>query len=299
MRGKGYHQLKIRAEDIPKTAFTTRYGLYEFTVMSFGLTNAPAYFMNLMNKVFMEYLDKFVVVFIDDILIYSKTNEEHVEHLHLVLEKLKEHELYAKYSKCEYWLHEISFLGHIVSAGGVAEDPSKVEAVLEWKQPTSVTEVRSFLGLAGYYRRFIEGLSKLSRPMTHLLKKEKKYEWTEACEKSFQELKKKLTTAPVLVLPDIHKDFEVYCDASRQGLGCVLMQGGKIVAYASRQLRPHEDNYPTHDLELAAVVHALKIWRHYLIGNHCNIFTDHKSLKYIFTQTDLNLRQRRWLDLIG
>src|SRR5512136_2986103 len=294
----GYHQLRIKEEDIPKTAFTTRYGLFECTVMSFGLTNAPAFFMNLMNKVFMEYLDKFVVVFIDDILIYSKTKEEHEEHLRLALEKLREHQLYAKFSKCEFWLSEVKFLGHVISSGGVAVDPSNVESVLSWKQPKNVSEIRSFLGLAGYYRRFIEGFSKLARPMTELLKKEKKFRWSTACEDSFQEMKKRLTTAPVLTLPDIRKDFEIFCDASRQGLGCVLMQERKVVAYASRQLRPHEVNYPTHDLELAAVIHALKIWRHYLIGNRCEVYTDHKSLKYIFTQTELNMRQRRCLELI-
>nr|ABA97610.1 retrotransposon protein, putative, Ty3-gypsy subclass [Oryza sativa Japonica Group] len=294
----GYHQLKIRTGDIPKTAFSTRYGLYEFTVMSFGLTNAPAYFMNLMNKVFMDYLEKFVVVFIDDILIYSKDEEEHAEHLRLVLEKLRKHKLYAKFSKCEFWLKEVAFLGHVISAGGVAVDPTKVEAVTEWKAPKSVTEIQSFLGLAGYYRRFIEGFSKIARPMTQLLKKEKKFVWSEQCQESFEQLKEKLTSAPILVLPNIRKDFVIYCDASRQGLGGVLMQDGKVVAYASRQLRPHEENYPTYDLELAAVVHALKIWRHYLIGNHCDIYTDHKSLKYIFTQSDLNLRQKRWLELI-
>jgi hypothetical protein len=173
-----------------------------------------------------------------------------------------------------------------------------VEAVTEWKAPKSVTEIRSFLGLAGYYRRFIEGFSKIARPMTQLLKKEKKFVWSEQCQESFEQLKEKLTSVPILVLPDIRKDFVIYCDASRQGLGGVLMQDGKVVAYVSRQLRPHQENYPTHDLPLAAVIHALKIWRHYLIGNHCDIYTDHKSLKYIFTQSDLNLRQRRWLELI-
>ena len=173
-----------------------------------------------------------------------------------------------------------------------------MRAILEWKTPTNVKEVQSFLGLAGYYRRFIEGFSKISRPLTQLLKKDKIFEWTDKCEKGFQELKNKLTTAPVLVLPDMEKGFQIYCDASRQGLGCVLMQEGKVVSYASRQLRPHEENYPTDDLELAAVVHALKIWRHYLMGNKCEVFSDHKSLKYIFTQPDLNLRQRRWLELI-
>nr|CAE05045.2 OSJNBa0049H08.6 [Oryza sativa Japonica Group] len=294
----GYHQLKIRTEDIPKTAFSTRYGLYEFTVMSFGLTNAPAFFMNLMNKIFMEYLDQFVVVFIDDILIYSKNEEEHVEHLRLIMEKLRDHQLFAKFSKCEFWLDRVAFLGLVISFNGVEVDPSKVEAVLAWNPPKNVSEIRSFLGLTGYYRRFIEGFSKLARPMTELLKKEKKFHWSAACEDSFQEMKKRLTTAPVLTLPDIRKDFEIFCDASRQGLGCVLMQERKVVAYASRQLRPHEVNYPTHDLELAAVVHALKIWRHYLIGNRCEVYTDHKSFKYIFTQTELNMRQRRWLELI-
>ncbi|WVZ89058.1 LOW QUALITY PROTEIN: hypothetical protein U9M48_035516 [Paspalum notatum var. saurae] len=249
----GYHQLKIHPSDIPKTAFTTKYGLYEYTIMSFGLTNAPAYFMQLMNSVFMDYLDKFVVVFIDDILIYSKTEAEH----ELVLQRLREHKLYAKFSKCEFWIDEVRFLGHVVSKGGIAVDPSKVSTVTNWKVP-------------------------------EIPKKQA----------AFDELKKRLTTAPVLTLPDQQKKFIVYCDASRDGLGCVLMQEGKVIAYASWQLRKHELNYPTHDLELAAVVHALKIWRHYLYGQRCGIYTDHKSLKYIFTQNELNMRQRRWLELI-
>jgi hypothetical protein len=294
----GYHQLKIRMEDIPKTAFTSRYGLYEFTVMSFGLTNAPAYFMYLMNKVFMEYLDKFVVVFIDDILVFSRNVEEHEEHLRLVLQKLREHQLYAKFSKCDFWLKEVSFLGYIITDGGIDVDPSKVQDVLNWNQPKNVPEIRSFLGLAGYYRRFIEGFSKIVKLLTSLLEKGKEFKWDDKCQACFEELKKKLTTAPVLIMPDTHKGFDVYCDASQQGLGCVLMQEGRVVAYASRQLRKHEQNYPTHDLELAAIVHALKIWRHYMIGIKCQIFTDNKSLKYIFTQRDLNLRQRRWLELI-
>nr|ABA97341.1 retrotransposon protein, putative, Ty3-gypsy subclass [Oryza sativa Japonica Group] len=277
----GYHQLRIKEEDIPKTAFTTRYGLFECTVMSFGLTNAPAFFMNLMNKVFMEYLDKFVVVFIDDILICSRTKEEHEEHLRLVLEKLREHQLYAKFSKCEFWLSEVKFLGHVISAGGVAVDPSNVESVTNWKQPKTVSEIRSFLGLAGYYRRFIENFSKIAKPMTRLLQKDVKYKWSEECEQSFQELKNRLISAPILILPDPKKGFQVYCDASKLGLGCVLMQDGKVVAYASRQLRPHEKNYPTHDIELAAVVHALKIWRHYLFGTRteANVVADALSRK--------------------
>ena len=202
--------------------------------MSFGLTNAHAYFIYLINKVFMEYLDKFVIVFIDDILVYSKNKEEHEEHLRLVLQKLREHQLYAMFSKCEFWLKEVSFLGHIISNGGVAVDPKKVRDVLSWKPPKDVSEIRSFLGMAGYYRRFIEGFSKLAKPMTALLEKNAKFVWTKQCQDSFEELKKRLTSAPVLILPDLTKSFSIYCDASRQGLGGVLMQEGRVVAYASR-----------------------------------------------------------------
>ncbi|WVZ58349.1 LOW QUALITY PROTEIN: hypothetical protein U9M48_008628 [Paspalum notatum var. saurae] len=259
-----YHQLKIRPLDIPKTAFTTKYGLYEYTVMSFGLSNAPAYFMQLMNSVFMDYLEKFVVVFIDDIMIYFKTEAEHEEHLRLILQRFWEHKLYAKLSKCEFWIDEVHFLGHIISKGGIAVDPHKVSDVTTWETPQIPKEVRGFLGLASYYQRFIENFSKIVKPMTSLLEKDAEFKWTDAQQAVFDELKKRLTTAP-------KKKLTVYCDASREGLGCVLMQEGKVVAYASRRLRKHEVNYPTYDLELAAV--------------RCEIYTDHKSLKYIFTQT--------------
>jgi hypothetical protein len=294
----GYHQMKIRPSDIPKTTFSTRYDLYEFTVMSFGLLNAPAYFMNLMNKVFMEYLDRFVVVFIDDILIYSKNDSDHEEHLRTVLQKLRDNKLYAKFTTCEFWLDEIPFLGHIISKGGISVDPTKVTTIVGWKIPSSVSMVRSFLGLAGYYRPFIEGFSKIPKPMTSLLEKEKEFKWTWECQESFNQLRFKLMVALVLIMPDLQKSFDIYCDASHQGLGCVLMHEGHVIAYASRQLRNHELNYLTHDLELAAVAHALKIWRHYIMGTKCQVYTDHKSLKYIFTQKDLNLRQCRWLELI-
>jgi hypothetical protein len=213
--------------------------------------------MNLMNKVFMEELDKFVVVFIDDILIYSKSCEDHEHHLRIVLGRLRAHQLYAKLSKCKFWLEKIAFLGHILTTEGIEVDPSKVEAVSKWKQPSNVSEVRSFLGMAGYYRHFTKWFSSIARSMTELLMKDKKFVWTPKCEGSFQIIKK-LTTAPVLTLPDIHQNFVIFCDASRQGLGCVLMQNEKVIAYASRLLKPHEQNYPTHDLELAAIVHALK-----------------------------------------
>jgi hypothetical protein len=255
----GYHQLRIRPSDIPKTAFITKYGSYEYTVMSFGLTNAPAFFMYLMNSVFMDYLDKFVVVFIDDILIYSQSEEEHVEHLKMVLQRLQEHQLYAKLSKCEFWIHEVLFLGHIINQDGLAVDPKKVADIMNWKAPKDARGIKSFIRMAGYYRRFIEGFSKIARPMTALLAKKVEFKWTQKCQEAFGELKDRLTTTPVLVLPDVHKPFSVYCDASYTGLGCVLMQEGRVVAYSSRQLKIHERNYPTHDLELAAVVHALKM----------------------------------------
>ncbi|WVZ48672.1 hypothetical protein U9M48_000091 [Paspalum notatum var. saurae] len=259
----------------------------------------PALFVEKKDQgVFMNELDKFVVMFINDILVYSKNEKEHEEHLRTILTRLREHQLYAKFSKCAFWLREVSFLGHILSEKGVAVDPSKVEDVLNWKQPETVTEIRSFLGLAVYYRRFIKDFSKTAKPMTSLTKKNAKYLWDPKCEEAFTSLKKSLTSAPILAQPDVTKPFDVYCDASGNGLGCVLMQEGRVIAYASRQLRKHEANYATHDLELAAVVHALKIWRHYLLGNTCHIYTDHKSLKYILTQPELNMRQRRWLELI-
>ncbi|KAL0415856.1 UNVERIFIED_CONTAM: Retrovirus-related Pol polyprotein from transposon [Sesamum latifolium] len=201
-------------------------------------------------------------------------------------------------SKCEFWMEEITFLGHVVSKEGVQPDPIKVKAILEWEPPKNVSKVRSFLGLAGYYRRFVKDFSVVAKPLTNLLKKNAPFNWNDKCTQSFEELKKRLTSAPVLALPSGDGGYVVYTDASRQGLGCVLMQHGKVIAYALRQLRPHEMNYPTHDLELAAIVHALKIWRHYLYGETFQIFTDHKSLKYIPTQKELNLRQRRWIELL-
>ena len=279
----GYHQLRVQKSDVPKTAFRTHYGHYDFLVMPFGLTKAPAAFIDLMNRVFQPYLDRFVIVFIDDILVYSGSSEEHSEHLRIVLQTLRERQLYAKLSKCQFWLDRVAFLGHVISVEGVSVDPKKIEAVVNWKPPKNVSEVRSFLGLAGYYRNFVEGFSKIAAPLTKLTRKDVKYDWVDACHQSFEELKGRLTSAPVLSLPNERDGFVVYSDTSRQGLGCVLMQNDKVIAYASRQLKKHEENYPTHDLELTAVVFALKIWRHYLYGVSCRIFTDHMSLQYIFT----------------
>ncbi|GJR41754.1 putative reverse transcriptase domain-containing protein [Tanacetum coccineum] len=295
----GYHQLRVREEDIPKTAFRTRYGHYEFQVMPFGLTNAPAVFMDLMNRVCKPYLDKFVIVFIDDILIYLKNKQEHEEHLKLILELLKKEELYAKFSKCEFWIPKVQFLGHVIDSEGIYVDPAKIESIKDWTSPKSPTEIRQFLGLAGYYRRFIEGFSKIAKPMTKLTQKKVKFEWGDKQEAAFQLLKQKLCSAPILALPEGSEDFIAYCDASKKGLGAVLMQREKVISYASRQLKIHEKNYTTHDLELGAVVFALKIWRHYLYGTKCTVFTDHKSLQHILDQKELNMRQRRWLELLS
>jgi hypothetical protein len=276
----GYHQIKIRPEDVPKTAFSTRYELYEYLVMSFGLTNAPTHFMYLMNSIFIPELDKFVVVFIDDILVYSKNEEEHEQHLRIILQQFHDHQLYAKFSKCAFWLKEVQFLDHIISLEGITVDSSKVQEVLDLKSPRSVTQIRIFLRLAGYYHRFISNFSKITKPMTKLLEKDVKFKWSLQYEEVFLTLKKLLTIAPVLAQPNIDKPFDVYCDASDTDIGGVLMQDGRAIAYVSRQLQRHEEHYPTHELELLTIVHALKVWRHYLLDNLVHIYTDHTSLKY-------------------
>ncbi|GJX19832.1 putative reverse transcriptase domain-containing protein, partial [Tanacetum coccineum] len=243
----GYHQLRVHEDDIPKTAFRTRYGHFKFTVMPFGLTNAPAVFMDLMNRVCRPYLDKFMIMFIDDILIYSKTQEEHVEHLR-----------------------------HVINGDRIHVDPSKIEAIKNWKALKTPSEVRSILGLAGYYHRFIENFSKIAKSLTILTQKSKTFDWGEEQELAFQTLKDKLCNALVLALPGGLEDFVVYCDTSGIGLGYVLMQKGRVVAYVSRQLKNPENNYRTHDLELGAVVFALKIWRHYLYGTKSiELFSDY------------------------
>ncbi|GJT96213.1 putative nucleotidyltransferase, ribonuclease H [Tanacetum coccineum] len=294
-----YHQLRLKKEDILITTIRTRYGHFDFHVMPFGLTNAPAVFMDLMNQVCKPYLDKFVIVFIDDILVYSKDEEEHEKHLKIILELLKKERLYAKFSKCNFWLDSVQFLGHVIDCNGVHVDPAKIEAIKNWAAPTTPTEVRQFLRLVGYYQRFIEGFSLISKPLTKLTQKDKKYEWGKEEEEAFQTLKQKLCSAPILALPEGTEDFVVYCDASLKGYGAVLMQREKVIAYASRQLKVHEENYTTHDLELGAVVFALRLWRHYLYGTKCVVFTDHKSLQYILNQKELNLRQRRWIELLS
>ncbi|GKC70138.1 putative reverse transcriptase domain-containing protein [Tanacetum coccineum] len=261
----GYHQLRVREQDIPKTAFRTRYGHYKFQVMPFGLTNAPAVFMDLMNRVCKPYLDKFVIVFIDDILIHSRDEKEYEEHPKAILELLKEEKLYAKFSKCEFCIPKVQFLGHVIDSRGIHIDPAKIESIKDWASPKTPMEIRQFLGLAGYYRRFIEGFSKIAKSMTKLTQKGFKVDWGEKEQNAFHLIKQKLCNAPILALPEGSEDF----------------------------------NYITHDLELGSVVFALKIWRHYLYGTRCTVFTTHKILQHILDQKELNMRQRRWLELLS
>ena len=237
-----YYQLKVRESNVSNTAFQTRYWHYEFLVMPFGLMNAPAVFMALMNKIFAPHLDQFTIVFIHDILAYSKSKEEHEQHLRTSLQLLRDNQLYAKLEKCDFWLTQVSFLGHIISKEGLAVDSAKIESVIKWERPKNVTEIRSFLGLAGYYRRFVQGFSSIVAPLTKLTRKNVPFVSTKQCEANFEELKRRLTTAPVLTLPSGNGGFVVYTDASHVGLGCVLMQDGKVIAYGSRQLKEHEKN---------------------------------------------------------
>ncbi|GJW07620.1 putative reverse transcriptase domain-containing protein [Tanacetum coccineum] len=239
--------------------------------------------MDLMNRGCKPYLDKFVIVFINDILIYSKSKEEHEEHLKLILELLKKEELYAKFSKCDFWLPKVQFLGHVIDSEGIHVDPAKIESIKYWASTKTPTEIRQFLGLVGYYQRFIEGFSNIAKPMIKLTQKNVKFEWGEKEEAAFQLLKHKLCSAPILALPEGSEDIVVYYDASHKWLGAVLMHREKVIAYASRQLNVHEKNYTTHVLELRAVVFALKIWRHYLYDSlspgKANVVADALSRK--------------------
>ncbi|GJZ89565.1 putative reverse transcriptase domain-containing protein [Tanacetum coccineum] len=255
----GYNQLRVCDEDISKTAFRTCYGHYEFHVRPFGLTNAPAVFMDLMNRVCKPFLDKFVIVFIYDILIYSRNKVEHEGYLKKILELLKKEELYAKFSKCDFWLSKVQFLGHVIDKEGIHVDPTKIESIRDWALPKAPTDIHQFLGLASYYRRFIEGFSKVAKPMTKLTQKSMKFDWGEKEEAAFQTLKQKLYSALILALPEGSENLVVYCDASYKGLGAVLIQKERVIAYASHQLKIHEKNYMTHDLELGAMMFALQI----------------------------------------
>jgi transposase InsO family protein len=300
----GYHQVRIAEADIPKTAFRTRYGHYEWTVMPFGLTNAPATFQTLMNSVLAPHLDKFCTVYLDDVLVYSKTPQEHLHHLRIVLQCLRQHQLYAKLSKCAFGLTSMPFLGHVISGAGISMDPAKVDAITQWPAPTCVLDLQRFLGLANYYRRFVKDYSKVAAPLTALSTPATKgWPWGPAQEASFAALKQAIATAPMIHTPDLSRPFVVTTDASNFAVGAVLTQGvapeERTIAFESRKLTPAEVKYPVHDKEMAAVVYALKKWRHYLLGTHTTVVTDHKALEFFATQPHLNPRQVRWLGLLA
>lgn len=257
----GYHQIRRRESDVEKTAFRTRYGQFEYLVTPFGLTGAPGCFQTLMNNILRPYLDDFVLVYLDDILIYSKTAGEHVNHLRTILQILRDHELYGKLSKCEFLKQEIEYLGHIISKNGIQVNPKKIEAVKNWEIPKNVTQVQSFLGLCNYYRRFVKDFATVPTPLTDITRKDKGYKWEVEEQQSFDELKNLLTNAPVLRCADPNIPYQLTADASQTGVGAVLTQtdenGTRPVAYASRKLIPAEQDYSTHERELLAIKYAL------------------------------------------
>ena len=297
-----YHQIRVADSDIPKSAFRTRYGHFEFLVMPFGLTNAPATFMATMNSIFHHVLDQFVVFFLDNILVYLQNLDNHVRHLQETLQILRDNHFYAKMSKCDLCKDRVEFLGHVITPDGVHVDPKKVEAVSLWPAPKNVSDLRSFLGLVNFYRRFIKDHANIVVPLTKILKESEAYTWGAEQVSSFNEIKKTLTTAPVLALPnpDPQYSFHISCDASKFALGCTLSQdtGSSLqpIAYESRKLNPAEQNYGIYDKEALALVHAVKPWRHYIDGRKCFVETDHAALKYILTQGQIhNARQARWM----
>jgi hypothetical protein len=297
----GYHQIRIQEEDVSKTAFRTRYGLFEFLVLPFGLTNAPAMFMCLMNDIFKDELDSIVIIYLDDILIFSENEEQHKIDFEHVLQKLAENKLYAKLSKCEFFKSEVSFLGHIISKDGIAVDPSKITAIVEWPDLTCVRDVQSFLGLVNYYRRYAPHLAHIAAPLTELLKKNNPFVWEKLQKEAFCAVKKVMTTAPVLTIFIPGEDVEVHCDASYCALGAELCQNGHPVAFESRKLSSAEINYPMHEKEQLSVIHALRKWHIYLhsTAKPFKIITDHESLKYLDMKNTLSPRQIRWMEKLS
>uniref|UniRef100_A0A1J3GT37 RNA-directed DNA polymerase n=2 Tax=Noccaea caerulescens TaxID=107243 RepID=A0A1J3GT37_NOCCA len=290
----GYHQIRMKEGDEWKIAFKTKHGLYEWLVMPFGLTNAPSTFMRLVNHVLRAFIWHFVVVYFDDILIYSKHMKDHIEHLTSVMHVLRKEKLFANVKKCTFCIDTVVFLGFVVSADGVQVDEEKVPAIRDWSSPTTVGEVRSFHGLTGFYRRFVRDFSTIAE----VIKKDVGFKWEKAQEDAFQALKDRLTNAPVLILPDFLKTFEIECDASGIGIGAVLMQDKKSIAFFSEKLGGATLNYPTYDKELYALVCALQTWQHYLWPKEFVIHTDHESLKHLKGQQKLNKRHARWVEFI-
>lgn len=299
---QGYYQIRIPEADVPKTAFMTHLGQFEYLVLCMGLTNAPATFQETMNKVFAPHLRKFVLVYLDDILVYSKTPEEHMLHLKQVLETLRQHKLYAKLKKCDFFRTHVKFLGHIVGADGLRVDPSEVEAAQKWPVPQTVAQLRSFLGLANYFRKFIQGYSSMAAPLTALTAAKVPWEWTKECQQAFEDIKTALTNAPVLALPDPNKPFVIISDASIYGTGGILMQEDRVVAYLSHKFDSAQKNYSTTDQECLGVIHALTEWRCYVEGTEVTLVTDHQPLTYLQSLSataPLSRRHARWMELLS
>ncbi|KAL9276050.1 Retrovirus-related Pol polyprotein from transposon 297-like protein [Drosera capensis] len=292
----GYHQIRMKEGDEWKTAFKTKSGLFEWLVMPFGLSNAPSTFMRLMNQVLRDLIGKFVVVYFDDILVYSKDEEEHAMHLKEVFEVLRRNQLYAKPEKYSFFTPSVVFLGYVVSSEGISVDESKVETIKSWPIPTTQSDVRSFHGLASFYRRFVQNFSTIMAPITECMKKDK-FEWSMAVQKSFEEVKQKLCEAPVLTLPDFNQVFEVECDASGVGIGAVFVQGQRPIAYFSAKLTGAKKNYSTYDKKFYAIVRALDHWNHYLRPGQFVLYSDHEALKFINNQHKLNSRHAKWMAL--
>ena len=299
----GYNQVRVQERDIPKTAINTPFGHYELTVMGFGFTNAPATIMSLMNHIMRPFLRKFVVVFLDDILVFSNSWKEHLEHLDPVLSTLRELSLFCNVIKCEFTLESVRFLGHIVSGIDLRPDPEKIRVVRNWKEPTSVTGIRQFLGFINYFRRFLEWYSFIARSLEELTGKNKRFSWIQECQAAFEALTKALISAPVLRLPDVSKSFHLVTDASNTAVAGVLLQRGESedwhpVAYTSRRLSVEERNYHANEREILAVVHALRVWRTYLFKPF-EVFTDNQAVTYLLSKKQLSSRQARWLDLLA
>lgn len=290
----GNHQIRMHPKDISKTTFQTHQGHYEFLVMSFGLTNAPSMFQSLMNDVFKECLHKFILVFVDDILIYSKTWADHLEHLHIALLILRANKLFVKKEKCSFGQEEVKYLGHIISINGVVVDPKKVAAILNWPKLATIKALRGFLGLTGYYRKFIQNYGKITRSLTDMLKKGN-FKWNLKAEASFEQLKMVMTQAPVLALPNFNELFIVECDATRSGIGGVLMQNQRPIAFFSHALRDKNLFFSTYEKEMLALVLAVQKWRPYLLGRKFVVRTDQKSLKHLWKQKITTTAQEKWL----
>ena len=298
----GYHQVLLHEKDREKTAFNTRYGQFQFKVLPFGLTNAPPSFMSLMNTIFRKYLDDFVLIYLDDILIFSKTKSEHFEHVKKVLQTIEDNKLYLNAQKCEFLLQEVEFLGYTIGNNAVKPSPAKTACIKDWPAPKNKKEVRSFLGLCGYYRRFVPNFAAIAVPLTELTKEENTFQFYHEEEKAFATLKSTLIEHPILQLPNFEKEFIIETDASGLAIGAVISQEieGKLlpIAYESKKLNTAEQKYPVHEQELYAIFHACKTFRCYVEGRKFKVYTDHASLKYLKTQSCLSRRVTRWMQFL-